>query len=164
MHDKEKMKDKKIIVADDTHDGAQLAEVFRNYYSMSKVNVVKNLSDLESYIKDEEKRGNIGIIFLDLTMNPYGLEKNWREKANKIGFSGWVFYDNVLKEDYKDLYDKTILYTAYGDRLYEILSKNEIIQTREEFDKLPMLHKTDEDLINKAITIAEDLLKSQFNF
>ena len=154
------MNNRKILMTENDAHAVQLAESLRIRYKPFgiDVNVFKNFSDLEYYIENEKKRENIGVIFLDASMNPRALDEDLREEAKKIGFSGWIFYDKVLKEEYKELYDITILYTSYGNELYAKLIKYGIIKTQEEFDKIPILHKKDENMIKNAKEMADKLL------
>ena len=152
---------KKILVVDGNADAAKLADVFRMRYTSSNVKVFKNLCDLEYYIEDEDNRQNIGVLILDMTMNSRELDEDLRAEARQIGFSGWIFYDKVLKKEYKDLYDKTILYTSFTDEFTNMLFKYKYVRTQEEFNKIPILHKKNEGLIEKAKEMVERLLKSQ---
>ena len=115
-----------------------------------------DLCSAEEYITGGVECEDIDMIFLDLTMNSSELPENLQEEARKIGFSGWVFYQHIIRLYAPVLYNKTVLYTAYGKRLLE-----DKIVTKEEYDNLHILHKSDVDLTEKAMKYINTIIKNK---
>lgn len=116
------------------------------------VTYCNNLSDAEMYVTGDEMPDNgkaFDILILDTVMNSYDLPLELQDEARICGMAGWVFYTNVVKPNNEDLYKKTIIFTAYAEKLKRYIDS-------EEFCKLNIISKNDMNLSEKF----EEMIKS----
>lgn len=138
-----------ILVVDDNSSPREIAYALeaRGY----KVQACQDLCQAEYYASNAHVSTGgepFDALILDLTMDAtYLPEELWAEA--RMFYSGWVFYERILKELNPGLYNRTILYTAFGDQLKEKIGEDR-------YKKLRVLSKTNNDMMQ----IADDWLKS----
>jgi len=88
----------------------------RGHRVLSAFNVV----DASSYWENEQ----IDFIVADSNMSPDGLDENEIEDTCDGLLTGWIWLQNRVFKDRKEMRDRTIIYTEYIEQIREIVTED----------------------------------------